>query len=69
MSGGHGGSDGRAGVGADRQTLGTASEIAGLPSGEEIAAAIPTGANLLLLLLSPMFIRLQLQTSFVQEAI
>lgn len=53
----------------DRQTLGTASIIAGLPLGERIAAAIPTGANLLLLLLSPMFIRLQLQTSFVQEVI
>lgn len=69
MSGGHGGSAGRAVMGAGRHTLGTASVIAGLPLGEEIAAAIPTGANLLLLLLSSMFIRLQLQTSFVQEVI
>lgn len=49
--------------------LDTASVIAGLPLGEKSAAAIPTGANLLLLLLSLMFIRLQLQTSFVQEVI
>lgn len=56
-------------MGADRHTLGPASVIAGLPLGEEIAAAIPTGANLLLLLLSPMFIRLQLQTPFVREVI
>jgi len=49
--------------------LGAASVIAGLPLGEMSAAAVPTGANLLLLLLSPMFIRLQVQTSFVQEAI
>lgn len=55
--------------GRNRQTLGTASIIAGLPLGKEIAPAIPTGAGLLLLFLSMMFIRMQLQTSFVQEVI
>lgn len=55
--------------GTAKRMLGTASVIAGLPVGERSAAAIPIGANLLLLLLSPMLIRLQLQTSFVQEGI